>query len=332
MNRAYRLGGLLLLAAVLRPSAAAAGDGTPTGERSPTDERPPTDERTATVEPAARPHDYREVSLLGLGGAYVAFGAWTWVAWYRHTPRLPAWKLGGDGGFGRDTYAGGADKLGHAWTALVLTRLGSSLLDASGWNEAAASALASGLCLGALSLVEVNDGYYTEFSPGDLTADLAGVGAALVLRHIPGMDDALDFRVQWFPSREFRRHPGANFAEDYSGQTYLLAFKPRALAEVRDAKGALQTLQFLNPVIGFETRGYVGAPAGGERATHRQTFLLGLTLDVQAILDVASTSSSAKARVSADIGRTLFEYANLPFSTLRVVSASRQETVGVSEE
>jgi hypothetical protein len=54
---------------------------------------------------------------------------------------------------------------------------------------------------------------------------------------------------------------------------------------------------------------------------------------VQAIIDVASTSStSAAARVSTDIGRTVFEYVNLPFATVRVVAASRQETVVVPEE
>jgi hypothetical protein len=324
MTRVARPGWLLLVAAILRPNAAGAGD------HSPTEQPQATTEHSAPAEEVARQHDYRALAALGLGGAYVAFGAWTWVAWYRNQPRLPVWKLGGDGAFGLDTYAGGADKLGHGWSALMLTRLGTRLLEAGGWNELAASALASGLCLAALSWVEVNDGYYTEFSPGDLAADVAGVGAALALQHIPGLDDALDFRVQWFPSREFQRHPGANFAEDYAGQTYLLAFKPQALARVRNSQGALRTLQFVNPVVGFATRNYGDPPAVGDRVAHRQTLLVGLTLDVQAILEVASARSrSASARISANIGRTVFEHVNLPFSTARIATASRQETVVV---
>jgi hypothetical protein len=60
--------------------------------------------------------DYRALSALGLASAYAGFGFWTWFAWYRERPRLSHWSLGGDGGFGIDTYAGGADKLGHAWS------------------------------------------------------------------------------------------------------------------------------------------------------------------------------------------------------------------------
>lgn len=317
---------LLLLVAVALPTRTAAADNRTTTNK-------PTNEHVPSGEPVARPNDHRAISALGLSGAYVALGAWTWVAWYRDRPRLAAWKFGGDGGFASDTYAGGADKLGHAWSAMVLTRLGASLLEGAGWSETSASVLASGLSLGALSLVEVNDGYYTEFSPGDFAANMAGMGAALAFRHTPGLDNALDFRVQWFPSPAFRRQPGANFAEDYTGQTYLLAFKPRALIKARESNGALHALQFINPVIGFETRGYFPASSAGERVTQRQRVFLGLTLDLQAIFDVTSqTSRSTTARVAAAIGQTVFEYVNLSFSTLRAVGVSREETMVLPEQ
>lgn len=282
---------------------------------------------SAQTEPP-REDDYRALSALGLGGAYVGFGAWTWLAWYRDQEKLPAFEVAGDGWFAVDTYAGGADKLGHAWAALLLTRLGSDLLDAGGWSQPAASAISSGLCLGALTLVEVNDGYYTEFSPGDLTMDLAGVGAALAFRHVPGLDDAFDFRVQWFPSRDFRRHPGANFAEDYSGQTYLLAFKPRVLSAIRNSTGALLFAQFINPVVGFESRNYVPIQAPGERVRHSQTLFVGLTLDVQAVIDFSAPNRS----VWGGVGHTMFEYVNLPFSTLPLASGSRTESTFVPSE
>lgn len=276
--------------------------------------------------------DHRLLSASGLTGAYVGFGAWTWFAWYRDKPTLAAWKYGGDGGFSLHTYAGGADKLGHVWSTLVLSRLGAELLEAGGWSDVAASAISASLCLGAFTLMEVNDGYYTEFSAGDLTADALGVGVALAMRHVPELDDALDFRVQWFPSPEFRRAPGANFAEDYSGQTYLLAFKSRAIRALRDSSGPLWALQFANPVIGFESRNYVPEQAAGERVTHRQAVFLGLTIDVQAIIDETLTGrSSSVARTSHAAGHTLFEYVNLPFSTVPVLSVSREQAVTVPE-
>jgi hypothetical protein len=270
--------------------------------------------------------DYRAASALGLGGAYAGFAAWAWVAWYRDRPRLPDWTYGGDGGFAVNTYAGGADKLGHAWATMVLSRLGSELLEAGGWSDTAATAIASGLCLGAFVMVEVNDGYFTEFSPLDLGADVAGVAAASAFRHLPGLDDWVDFRVQWFPSRAFRRRPGANFAEDYSGQTYLLALKPSALAPVREQR-ALVALGFINPVVGFESRNYVPEPAEGQRVEHRQTVFWGMTFDVQAVIDAALRDSTSSAgRVTHAIGGTVFEYANLPFSTLPIVRGSRRRS------
>jgi hypothetical protein len=172
----------------------------------------------------------------------------------------------------------------------------------------------------ALLLVEVNDGYYTEFSVADLSADGLGVAMALGMRFWPAFDRAVDFRVQWFPSAAFRQHPGANFAEDYSGQTYLVAFKPRAITAIGESSSLLWGLQFINPVVGFEARGYHAAPGFAQREARRQTVFLGVTLDLQVVIDrVQEDQTSTTARVSRTIAHGLFEYFNLPFSTARVL-------------
>ncbi len=291
------------------------------------------EEVTTTTGDESLRQDYRLLSATGLAAAYSGFAAWTWFAWYEDKPTQPSWRYGGDGAFAIDTYAGGADKLGHVWSSLVLSRLGAELLEAGGWDPAPASVIASGLCLGALSLVEVNDGFYTEFSPGDLASDVAGVGIALAMRHLPKVDDGLDFRVQWFPSPAFRRNPGANFAEDYSGQTYLLAFKPGAFAMTRDSRNLFGILQYINPVVGFESRNYMPEPADDDRVTRRQAVLLGLTVDVQAIVDsLLSHQDSTLARISRGVGHRAFEYVNLPYATLPVVSLVREKEVAVGKE
>jgi hypothetical protein len=265
--------------------------------------------------------NYRAVSLAGLTSAYGAFGVWAWLAWYRDRPALPAWRVGGDGWFGADTYAGGADKLGHVWANLALTRLGAELLEGGGWQPSHASALASSLCFTAFAAIELNDGYYTEFSYGDLAGNALGVLTALGLRHVPGLDEAFDFRVQWFPSASFRREPGANFAEDYFGQTYLLAFKPRVLRAVRESDDLLYGVQFVNPVLGFQTRASTEPEAPGVR---RQSLFIGATFDLQVAVDLAlRDATSAAARFARSTGHALFEYANLPFSTTRTRSVSR---------
>jgi hypothetical protein len=99
---------------------------------------------TLTEQPQRRPADrsapdYRLASALGLAGTYAALGTWMWFAWYADKPRLPQWRYGGDGWFGSRTYAGGADKLGHVWTNLALSRLGTELLRRGGWNAHGAS-------------------------------------------------------------------------------------------------------------------------------------------------------------------------------------------------
>lgn len=256
-----------------------------------------------------------------LVGSYGTLGTWMWLAWYDDQPTRAKWKFGGDGWFGRDSYAGGADQLGHVWANLALSRLGTKLLRAGGWNRWSSSLFASGLCLGVFLLVEVNDGSYTEFSPGDMTANGLGALSAVVMSNWPALDDAIDFRVQWFPSGEFRRRPSANFAEDYSGQTYLLAFKPRSIAGLRESEGLLAWLQFVNPVLGFESRNYKPEPPPEATAARQQKLYLRLTLDVQAMADAAfGDRASVAARWSYPVGHAIFEVINLPFTTLPLVS------------
>jgi len=170
----------------------------------------------------------------------------------------------------------------------------------------------------------VNDGYYTEFSPSDLTANALGALAAVAMSNWPALDDAIDFRVQWYPSRAFRHSPSPDFAEDYSGQTYLLAYKPRSIAAVREADGPLTVLPFINPVLGFAARHYKPAPEPGDSAPRRQTVFAGFTVDLQAVVDATlGESTSTAGRVAHGLGHGLFEVVNVPFSTLPVVSVSR---------
>ncbi|HET9625469.1 MAG TPA: DUF2279 domain-containing protein, partial [Kofleriaceae bacterium] len=74
------------------------------------------------------PRDHKLAAALTLGGVYAAFTTWTYFAWYRKHKPLDQFKVGGDGWFGDRTYAGGADKLGHAWATMSLGRVGTEML------------------------------------------------------------------------------------------------------------------------------------------------------------------------------------------------------------
>jgi len=272
---------------------------------------------------AAPRHDHRLLTAAGLGGVYLTVGTWAYFAWYYNKPNLPAFKVGGDGWFGDTTYAGGSDKLGHAWGNLALSRLTTDMLRAGGWGKVSSSVIASSLCFSFFFFVEVKDGFYYEMSPGDLAGDAAGALLSIAMTNWPALDDAIDFRVQWFPSRGFRRNPNSDFVEDYSGQTYVLAFKPGSLSVVRDSK-YLRWLSYVDPVVGFDSHNYKPTPPPGDMVPEWQRLFLGVSLDMQAVLDDAFHGRRSRAaRIGQGITHRVFELGNVPFTTLPMVSAKR---------
>ena len=78
------------------------------------------------VPPPRRVHPVASAAILG--GVYLAFSSWAYLAWYAKHKPLGYYKWGGDGWLGDTTYAGGADKFGHAWATMSLARAGTLLL------------------------------------------------------------------------------------------------------------------------------------------------------------------------------------------------------------
>ncbi len=183
---------------------------------------------------APPPDSHPVAASLYLGGAYAAFGSWMYVAWYYQHKPLGYFRWGGDGLFGDRTYAGGADKLGHAWATMSLARGGTELLSRyGGYDHLTSSLVSAALAETLFFFVEVKDGFYYEFSYGDFAFDTIGALAAIALDNFPRLDEMFDYRVQWWPSTEdlnaVNGGSGAtrlNIAEDYSGETYLLPSPP----------------------------------------------------------------------------------------------------------
>jgi hypothetical protein len=279
-------------------------------------------------EPA--PTTHKLAASLTLGGIYAGFATWTYFAWYRKHHPLSEFKVGGDGWLGSATYAGGADKFGHAWATMSLARAGTELLHQWGGFTTLQSALVATALSEALFLgVEVKDGFYYEFSLSDATGDTLGALAALALSLSPRLDELFDFRVQYWPSHEYLHQldgGNVNVAEDYSGETYLLAFKPRSIRAIREGDWSVRWLEFINPVIGYETRGYKPAPLPEDMEVRHQNLFFGVTVDMQAVVDeTLGRSSSHGARVAASILHTGFEFGNLPFTTIHGGTRSPDE-------
>jgi hypothetical protein len=255
--------------------------------------------------------EHKLPAALTLAGIYVGFTTWTYFAWYRKHKSLDQFKVGGDGWFGAKTYAGGADKLGHAWATMSLARAGTEVLHQWGGFSKLTSTIASTALSELLFLgVEVKDGFYYEFSLSDATFDTVGAALAVALSLSPRLDELFDFRVEYWPSHEYRRQfrgGNVNIAEDYSGETYLLALHLGALHSLRDTSWGGFT-RFVDLAIGYGTRGYKPDPPAAEPDyAHRQELSIGISLNLQGLSDWLF---EGRSRPAHKIGHGLFEVFN----------------------
>ncbi|MBX3160201.1 MAG: DUF2279 domain-containing protein [Deltaproteobacteria bacterium] len=285
-----------------------------------------------------------------LAGLYAGFTGWTYFAWYRKHHPLAQYKWGcfalcegadgnikiwsKEGWFASTRYAGGADKLGHAWATMGLARLGTEMLNQWGGYDRTASALiGAGLAELLFFGVELKDGAYYEFSFGDLTFNTIGAGLAIALSLWPRLDELFDYRVEYWPSAAYRAQftegntgKNLNIAEDYSGETYLLAFHLGGIHRLRDARwGTLA--RFVDIVAGFGARGYKPEPPpGAEKYKESQIMYLGISLNAQGIFDYLFDRRAPTLR---KVTHGLFEMFNVPFGSLPVLRHEQYPTGAV---
>ena len=319
----------------------------PTASISPWIDLRPVTVQPAVPEDAVPPEGHPIAAQLYLGAAYATFGLWAYGAWYVKHQGLGYYKWGGDdhncrgpGGpglfsiceltawAGSDTYAGGADKFGHAWSTMALARGGTELLSRyGGFDHARSSLISAGLAETLFFFFEVKDGYDYEFSYSDLGADTAGAVLAVLLDNFPRLDEMFDYRVQYFPSREYVNNVSGenlyrrlNIAEDYSGETYLIAFHPASIHALRDARYGAWS-RFVDVAIGFESRGYKPSPPMGyPPSAHHQDLFLAISFNAQGFFEwLLEDHPSKAARITRYITHGVFEIFNAPYSALPIV-------------
>jgi hypothetical protein len=286
-------------------------------------------------------HDHRLAAGLTLGGLYAGFWGWAYIAWYRNHPEKDMHDIGRDGWFGVNTYAGGADKLGHAWATMTLARGGTALLDAGGWNHTHATLISAAMSELLFLGVEWKDYYYYEFSPGDFTFNTFGALTAVALELSPRLDELVDFRVEYWPSTQYRynltnsdspcekRIPGQpscsrwNVAEDYSGETYLVALHLGGFHALRDTPHGWWS-KLVDVAVGFETRNYKPPPTllmeQEPEVTRRQSLFVGVTFNVQGLFDHLLPQDSTLRKVTHGV----FEVITPPWT--RVVPSKIETT------
>lgn len=236
-------------------------------------------------------------------GLTAAYGA---SAWWRGDLDKD-FRVRGEGWFGRDTYAGGADKLGHAYSSYLGTRGLSRGYQMLGLSRQAALGKAVGVSLITFLGIEAVDGFSKtyRFGPEDALMNLSGIGLAWLLESDPGVDRLLDFRLRYQRSPEARAQGVIDPIEDYNGQTYLIAIKAEGIAGL----AARPATRYLELLLGYGTRGYRPAFDPNERS---RRLYLGVGLNLAALIDDSlPVDRYEAARRSA---RGVFEIFQPPFA------------------
>ena len=267
--------------------------------------------------PAAADEDRRRSKLLAAGGlalTYTAFSTYAYIAWFRGKQDGGGAGLTYDG-FGVNTYAGGADKLGHAWAAYALTRGTTTLLTSAGWPRLGSSIAAASISQVFFTLSEYEDSLVYQFEVYDIVANVAGAAFAVAMINLPELDRFLDFRLEYFPSRDYRRtvrdDGNIDFFQDYSGQSYQLALHTSAFPRMPSWAG------YVDLVVGFESRNYAPAPIDSS-AVRTQHLYVGVTVNLQHALAQLFCDSTGRR-----IGHAIFEYVSVPYTTWKALDFSR---------
>lgn len=240
-----------------------------------------------------------ETGLMFAGVTAYGLKHWNWGSSH-------SFKTTSEGWFGLDTPYGGADKLGHAFSAYLVTNgLTEQLLRQGRSPEQAA--LSSALITQALMLyLEIFDGYSVDhgLSKEDVVMNVVGSGAAY-LRHVtPGLRDKLDFRLEYQTSRYKDFSP----IDDYSGQKYVLALKLSGFSALRDSP-----LRYLELQTGYYTRGFNPEEQAHGLARSRHSFI-GIGLNLSELLFGQRVSSETGARRA---GRFFLEHVQVPHTAAR---------------
>lgn len=212
-----------------------------------------------------------------------------------------------EGWFGQNTYAGGADKLGHLYANYAGTRLFARAFEWAGNTPDASLTLAAWLTLGTFTAVEVIDGFSNRwrFSKEDAVMNAIGVGAALLLERNPELDRLLDLRLLYQPSYE--QHRKIDPFGDYPGQTYLIVAKASGVPALRSHS----LLRYLELAVGYGARGYPADRPNGA-GNRSRNFYIGISINLSELLGETvfkPAQSRSRAQRATD---TVLEFVQVP--------------------
>jgi len=270
---------------------------------------------TAHADPEPEPLYSKETSVAIVAGTWTLASTYAYFAWFRNATRTtdPMYTLEG---FGVNTYAGGADKLGHFWAGHMFSYVTTEALVHGGYATLPASWIGFGLSQVFGTVSEYKDSLHYQFEFGDIIANCSGALFTVLLENEPALDRLLDFRVAYWPTHEYLRllgHGNVDGAQDYSGQSYMLGIHLRAIPGLDDSPWT----RFADVVVGFESRNYAPAP-DDPNAIRRQVLYGGVAVNMQAVLEALFPDTTGRR-----IGSGVLEFVSVPTTTLRLGELSR---------
>ncbi len=253
---------------------------------------------------------------------YGGIGTWSYFAWYSKQTHGP-FHVENEGWFGPETYAGGTDKLGRAFSNYVMSRWTAQLLQETGMKKLPSALLANTLTLMFFTGIELKDGFHKGygFSWGDMIANVAGNVLATVMIEFPKVDEMFDYRLEYFPSAAYRKKSAEgdpNVGEDYSGMHYGLWYhlsSNRAVTE--NTNPLIRMMKYLDVGLGYHTENFKPEPTDPTTKQKQQVFF-GITADLQKVADDLFFHGGQKQTAGRTATQAFTEFFTLPFTAAHI--------------
>ena len=134
-----------------------------------------------------------KLRILLASGIVIGAGVGGFLNAYQETPRQD-FHATYEGWFGRNTYAGGADKAAHFVDYAIISKEMANIYELMGFSRNTSIALGFGTAFTSGLMNEIGDGTNPYgFSPEDLTMDTLGAGAAALIK-LTRTEDLFGFR------------------------------------------------------------------------------------------------------------------------------------------
>ena len=247
-----------------------------------------------------------EVGLVSAGALYLGLDSWDWGS-------SNSFKFNDEGWFGLDTGSGGADKFGHLYSSYLINELFNKRLIQK-TDQRIAAARKSALFSSAIMLgVEIFDGYSNDhgFSYEDLLMNSAGIGISYLKNTVPGLDEKLDLRVEYSPTKSNNNHPITN----YSAYTYIAALKLGGFQKLKKTP-----LKYFELQLGYHTEGFKSSERG-EFPEAKTELQFGIGLNLSEVLFKPLDRNEDNALVQAM--STFSNYYRLPYTSVSTVLDER---------